>query len=187
MTDVPHQTSTDLPALCPTIKDKTNTLCDMRLTVNDLLAQMVYEGGVKVISDDGKTFTFDSPDGVAWLQMYVDMVKAGTVDKTVLVTDQDRTGLDLFTSGQAAFYATGPNLIRDVRANNPGLYGYLGVAPGPVGKSRRAGQGPDVHLGQGRHQVPERLHRPGPVLHQPEEHARVREDRGRLSLDPGFL
>src|SRR5215216_2791054 len=54
------------------------------LTVNDLLAQMVYEGGVKVISDDGKTFTFDSPDGVAWLQMYVDMVAADTVDKTVL-------------------------------------------------------------------------------------------------------
>ena len=114
-----------LPALCKTIKEKTGTLCDIRLTVNDLLAQMVYEGGVKVISDDGKTFTFDSPEAVAWLQMYVDMVKAGTVDKTVLVTDQDRVGLDLFTSGKAAFYQTGPNLIRDVRANNPGLYGYL--------------------------------------------------------------
>ena len=30
------------------------------------------------INDDGKAFTFNSPDGVAWLQMYVDMVKAGT-------------------------------------------------------------------------------------------------------------
>jgi putative chitobiose transport system substrate-binding protein len=130
-----------LPAFCKTIKEKTKTLCDIRLTVNDLLAQMVYEGGVKVISDDGKTFTFDSPDGVAWLQMYVDMVKAGTVDKTVLVTDQDRTGLDLFTSGKAAFYATGPNLIRDVRANNPGLYGYLAVVPAPVGKSGVIGKG----------------------------------------------
>ncbi len=130
-----------LPAFCKTIKEKTKTLCDIRLTVNDLLAQMVYEGGVKVISDDGKTFTFDSLDGVAWLQMYVDMVKAGTVDKTVLVTDQDRTGLDLFTSGKAAFYATGPNLIRDVRANNPGLYGYLAVVPAPVGKSGVIGKG----------------------------------------------
>jgi ABC-type glycerol-3-phosphate transport system substrate-binding protein len=124
-----------LPALCKTIKEKTGTLCDIRLTVSDLLAQMVYEGGVKVISDDGKTFTFDSQEAVDWLQMYVDMVKAGTVDKTVLVTDQDRTGLDLFTSGKAAFYQTGPNLIRDVRANNPGLYGYLDVVPQPVGKS----------------------------------------------------
>jgi ABC-type glycerol-3-phosphate transport system substrate-binding protein len=130
-----------LPALCKTIKAKTGTLCDIRLTVNDLLSQMVYEGGVKVISDDGKTFTFDTPDAVAWLQMYVDMVKDGTVDRTVLVTDQDRTGLDLFTSGKAAFYQTGPNLIRDVRQNNPGLYGYLATVPAPVGKSGVLGKG----------------------------------------------
>jgi putative chitobiose transport system substrate-binding protein len=132
---------TDLPALCATIKEKTGTLCDIRLTVNDLISQMVYEGNVKPISDDGKSFTFDSADAVAWLQQYVDMVKAGTVDKTVLVTDQDRVGLDLFTSGKAAFYATGPNLIREVRANNPGLYGYLGVVPAPVGKSGVIGKG----------------------------------------------
>jgi putative chitobiose transport system substrate-binding protein len=132
---------TDLPALCATVKAKTGTLCDIRLTVNDLISQMVYEGNVKPISDDGKSFTFDSADAVAWLQQYVDMVKAGTVDKTVLVTDQDRVGLDLFTSGKAAFYATGPNLIREVRANNPGLYGYLGVVPSPVGKSGVIGKG----------------------------------------------
>jgi ABC-type glycerol-3-phosphate transport system substrate-binding protein len=131
----------ELPAFCQTIKDKTGTLCDIRLTVNDLLAQMTYEGGVQVIDDEGTAFTFDSPDAVAWLQMYVDMVNAGTVDKTVLVTDQDRVGLDLFTSGQAAFYNTGPNLIREVRANNPALYGYLGVVPAPVGKSGIVGKG----------------------------------------------
>jgi len=130
-----------LPALCKTIKDKTGTLCNIRLTVNDLLAQMVYEGGVKVISDDGKAFTFDSPEGVAWLQMYVDMVKDGTVDKTALTTTDDRVGLELFTSGKAAFYQTGPNLIREVRANNPGLYGYLAVVPAPVGKSGVLGKG----------------------------------------------
>jgi len=132
---------TDLPALCATIKEKTGTLCDIRLTVNDLISQMVYEGNVKPISEDGTSFTFDSADAVAWLQQYVDMVKAGTVDKTVLVTDQDRVGLDLFTTGKAAFYATGPNLIREVRKNNPGLYGYLGVVPAPVGKSGVIGKG----------------------------------------------
>jgi len=130
-----------LPALCKTIKEKTNTLCDIRLTVNDLLSQMVYEGNVKVISDDGKQFTFDSPEAVAWLQMYVDMVSDGTVDKTVLMAEQDRTGLDLFVSGKAAFYQTGPNLIREVRANNPGLYGYLAVVQAPVGKSGVVGKG----------------------------------------------
>jgi putative chitobiose transport system substrate-binding protein len=135
------KTIQELPALCKTIKEKTNTLCDIRLTVTDLLAQMVYEGGVDVINDDGSAFTFDSPEAVAWLQLYIDMVKDGTVDLTALVTDDDRVGLDLFSTGQAAFYATGPNLIREVRANNPGLYGYLAVVPAPVGLSGVAGKG----------------------------------------------
>jgi len=129
-----------IPALCKTIKDKTDKLCDIRLTVTDLLSQMVYEGNVKVIGDDGK-FAFNSADAVAWLNMYKSMVDQKTVDRNALITDQDRVGLDLFTSGEAPFYATGPNLIREVRTNNPGLYGWLAVQPSPLGKSGVAGKG----------------------------------------------
>lgn len=130
-----------LPALCQTIKDKTGNVCDLRLTVNDLLSQMVYEGNVKVISDDGKTFTFDSPEAVKWLQMYVGMVKAGTVDNTALTTSDDRVGLLIFSAGQAPFYQTGPNLIREVKSNNATLYGDLAVVPAPVGASGVIGKG----------------------------------------------
>ena len=130
-----------LPAICQTIKDKTGALCDLRLTVNDLLAQMVYEGDVKVLADDGKSFTFDSPEGVTWLQMYVDMVKAGTVDQAALTTQDDRVGLLIFSAGQAPFYQTGPNLIREVKSNNASLYEDLAVVPAPVGKSGVVGKG----------------------------------------------
>ena len=130
-----------IPAICATIKEKTGSLCDLRLTVNDLLAQMTYEGGVKVLSDDGKRFTFDSPEGVAWLQTYVDMVKAGTVDTAALTTQDDRVGLLIFSAGQAPFYQTGPNLIREVKSNNSSLYEDLAVVPAPVGKSGVVGKG----------------------------------------------
>jgi putative chitobiose transport system substrate-binding protein len=135
------KTVAELPALCAAIKEKGNSVCDLRLTVNDLLAQMVYEGGVKVIADDGKAFTFDSPDAVTWLQMYVDMVKAGSVDTTALTTKDDRVGLLIFSAGQAPFYQTGPNLIREVKSNNATLYGDLAVVPAPVGKSGVLGKG----------------------------------------------
>jgi putative chitobiose transport system substrate-binding protein len=131
----------ELPALCQTLKDKANVVCDLRLTVNDLLSQMVYEGNVKVINDDGSAFTFDSPEAVSWLQMYVDMVKAGTVDNTALTTKDDRVGLLIFSAGQAPFYQTGPNLIREVKANNAQLYEDLAIAPAPVGKSGVLGKG----------------------------------------------
>jgi putative chitobiose transport system substrate-binding protein len=130
-----------LPQVCATIKEKTGSLCTIRLTVNDLLAQMTYEGGVDVINDAGDAFTFDSADGVAWLQMYVDMVKAGTVDNTALTTQDDRVGLLIFSAGQSPFYATGPNLIREVKANNETLYNDLAVMPSPVGKSGVLGKG----------------------------------------------
>ena len=130
-----------VPAVCKTIKEKTGTLCDLRLTVNDLLAQMTYEGGVKVLADDGKSFTFDSPEGVAWLQTYVQMVKDGTVDTAALTTQDDRVGLLIFSAGQAPFYQTGPNLIREVKSNNSGLYADLAVVPAPVGKSGVVGKG----------------------------------------------
>jgi ABC-type glycerol-3-phosphate transport system substrate-binding protein len=135
------KTVEELPAVCATIKEKTGSLCTIRLTVNDLLAQMTYEGGVKVINDDGTAFTFDSPEGVAWLQLYVDMVKAGTVDNTALTTQDDRVGLLIFSAGQSPFYASGPNLIREVKANNETLYNDLAVAPSPVGKSGVLGKG----------------------------------------------
>jgi ABC-type glycerol-3-phosphate transport system substrate-binding protein len=130
-----------LPAICKTLHEKANTVCDIRLTVNDLIAQMVYEGNVKPISDDGKKFTFDSPEAVKWLTMYRDMVAAGTVDNGILTTTDDRVGLLLFSSGQAPFYATGLNLIRDVKANNSQLYNSLAVAPAPVGASGVVGKG----------------------------------------------
>jgi putative chitobiose transport system substrate-binding protein len=129
-----------IPQLCQTLLDKAKTVCDIRLTVNDLLAQMVYEGNVKPLDSAGK-FAFNSPEGVAWLQMYVDMVKAGTVDNTTLTTTDDRTGLLLFSAGQAPFYLTGPNLIREVKTNNSTLYNDLAVATAPLGKSNVTGKG----------------------------------------------
>lgn len=125
----------EIPALCQTIVDETGILCDIRLTVADYLAQMTYEGGVDVISEDGSEFTFDSQEAVDWLQVYVDMVEGGIVDRAALTTADDRVALELFTSGQAPFYQTGPQLIREVKDSNPELYENLAIAPFPIGRS----------------------------------------------------
>ena len=131
----------DLPALCKTILDKTQTVCTIRLTMTDLLAQMVYEGNVKVYNADKTAFAFNSPEGVAWLQMYVDMVAAGTVDTEVLTTEVDRIALNAFSAGTSAFYAAGPNLARVVKDTNATLYGNLAMVPTPLGLSGVAGKG----------------------------------------------
>jgi putative chitobiose transport system substrate-binding protein len=135
------KTFDELPGICKTILDKTGTVCDIRLSVNDLLAQMTYEEGVKILSADGKKFAFDSPEAVNWLKRYVQMVNDKSVDNGILLAAEDRTGLLLFSSGQAAFWQTAPNLIRDVKKNNATLYNDIAVVPAPVGKSGVVGKG----------------------------------------------
>jgi putative chitobiose transport system substrate-binding protein len=131
------KTIAGLPDLCTAIAKTSGTVCDIRLTVDDYLSQMAYEGGVKILSDDGKAFTFASPEAAKWVQMYADMVKATppTVDTDALTSSNDRVALLLFSAGQAAFYQTGPQLIRVVKENNPDLYSNLQLAPLPLGAS----------------------------------------------------
>ena len=74
---------------------------------------MAYEGGVNVMNEDGTEFTFDSAEAVAWLQMYVDMVAAGTVDTDALTTALDRVALLIFSAGQA-------RVLPDWAAAHPG-------------------------------------------------------------------
>ena len=107
--------------------------------------------------------------------MYVDMVKAGTVDNTVLTTSDDRVGLNAFSAGAAPFYATGPNLARHGQGHQRHPVRQPRHGPAAARQVRRGGQGPDVDLGQEGHQVPERVHRARAVLHQPAEHGRVRQ------------
>ena len=73
--------------------------------------------------------------------MYVDMVKAGSVDNTILTTPDDRVGLNAFAAGNAPFYLTGPNLARTVKDQNATLYENLAMVPAPLGKSNVTGKG----------------------------------------------
>ena len=87
--------------------------------------------------------------------------------------------------GRPPFYATGPNLIRDVKDQQR----RPSTATSAWSRSRSAspassGKGLMSHLRQGRHQVPERVHGARPVLHQPAVDGRVRQDRSRSTRRP---
>lgn len=124
-----------LKQVCQTLKEKANAQCGLRLNADNLLSDMAYQGNVKVLSDDKKTFTFDSPEGVAWLQYWADMVKNDLTARDLILAKEDRPGLERFSAGQLPFYATGPQLIRVIKENNPSLYPKLAIAPVALGKS----------------------------------------------------
>jgi putative chitobiose transport system substrate-binding protein len=135
--DMLPKTFDEQKSFCLDFFEKSGTPCALRMQTDNLLQTIAYEGGVEVMNADGSAFSFDSPEAVQWLQDYVDLNNAGAIHKDiVLLNSADvRIGLERFTSGQAPFYVTGPQLIRVVRESNPGLYGYLAMVPRAVGRS----------------------------------------------------
>lgn len=133
MEDMPKDFD-QLMQVCKTIKETTGIPCGLRMRADNLLMDMAYQGGVQVMNEEGTAFTFDSPEAVEWLNYWAEMIKNDYTARDILLAD-DRAGLERFTTGQMPFYVTGPQLIRVVRENNPGLYGYLDIAPQAVGKS----------------------------------------------------
>ena len=101
--------STDLPALCKTILDKTGTVCAIRLTVSDLLAADGLRGRRQGLST---TTARPSPSTRprAWrgCRCTSTWSRPAPSTTTVLTTDDDRVGLNAFSAGAAPFYADRP-------------------------------------------------------------------------------
>jgi putative chitobiose transport system substrate-binding protein len=125
----------ELRQVCQTLVDQANTQCGLRLNADNILSDMAYQGGVQVMNEDGTEFTFNSPEGVEWLQYWADMVKNNLTARDLILAAEDRPGLERFSAGQLPFYATGPQLIRIIKENNPNLYPKLAISPVPVGES----------------------------------------------------
>jgi multiple sugar transport system substrate-binding protein len=75
------------------------------LTVNFL--ELLYSGGGKVLSDDGKSVEIDSPEGEQALAFMADGIKNGSVPKAV-TTYQEEESRRAFEAGNATFMRNWP-------------------------------------------------------------------------------
>ncbi|MET9375875.1 sugar ABC transporter substrate-binding protein [Streptomyces sp. NPDC002992] len=76
--------------------------------------------GVKLMSDDGTRFTFNTPEAAAVLDTYRAAFKEGLLPKDVL-TETYAGNTKLFSSGTAAWTTAGGNYITSLATDNPGL------------------------------------------------------------------
>jgi multiple sugar transport system substrate-binding protein len=91
----------------------------------------VPQAGGKVISDDGRTSGYDSPETIKGIQFWVDLVNKYHASPNLQQTT-DTDPLSLFTSGKVAMYYGGswdPVAIAEV----PAAKAFTGVAPLPKG------------------------------------------------------
>jgi multiple sugar transport system substrate-binding protein len=84
--------------------------------------------GVKIVSDDGKKFVFNTPEAAAVLDKYRDAYKAGYLPNDILT--QDYLGNSkLFTQGKVAWTTGGGSAIVDFQKDNPSLKGKVVASP----------------------------------------------------------
>ncbi|WP_137990865.1 ABC transporter substrate-binding protein [Streptomyces vilmorinianum] len=76
--------------------------------------------GVKLMSEDGESFTFNTPEAAAVLDTYRDAFKEGLLPQDVL-TETYAGNTKLFTSGTAAWTTAGGNYITSLATDNPSL------------------------------------------------------------------
>lgn len=76
--------------------------------------------GVKLMSDDGTRFTFNTPEAAAVLDTYRGAFKEGLLPRDVL-TETYAGNTKLFSSGTAAWTTAGGNYITSLATDNPSL------------------------------------------------------------------
>ena len=90
----------------------------------------LVQNGVDILSADGTEPAFNTPEGVAALQTYVDAVENRAVSQDAINFDYQKAIGD-FAGGQDAMLVTGPQFLRTVESDGPDVYANLGLAPYP--------------------------------------------------------
>ncbi|RUR72964.1 ABC transporter substrate-binding protein [Chlorogloeopsis fritschii PCC 9212] len=135
-------TYTELAKIAQQIKDKTGKYAFFVTFVpqdsGEVLESFV-QMGVNLVDAEGKA-AFNSPQGKAAFQYWVDLYKKGLLPKEVL-TQGHRHAIELYQAGETALLASGPEFLKQISKNAPAIAKYSDIAPqitGDTGKKNVA-------------------------------------------------
>ncbi|MDF5709018.1 MAG: sugar ABC transporter substrate-binding protein [Nostoc sp. S4] len=138
----PPATYAELAQIAQQIKDKTGKYAFFVTFVpqdsGEVLESFV-QMGVTLIDAQGKA-AFNSPQGKAAFQYWVDLYKKGLLPKEAL-TQGHRHAIDLYQSGETVFLASGPEFLKAIANNAPKIAQASEIAPqltGDTGKKNVA-------------------------------------------------
>jgi putative chitobiose transport system substrate-binding protein len=141
ITKVPS-TYTELTQAAQQIKDKTGKYAFFVTFVpqdSGEVMESFVQMGVNLVDAEGKA-AFNSPQGKAAFQYWVDLYKKGLLPKEVL-TQGHRHAIDLYQSGETAFLASGGEFLKTIATNAPKIAATSVTAPqitGDTGKKNVA-------------------------------------------------
>ena len=138
----PPATYAELAQAAKQIKEKTGKYAFFATVVpedsGEILESFV-QMGVQLVDRQGKA-AFNTPQGKAAFQYWVEMYKNGWIPKEVL-TEGHRHAIDLYQQGQTAILASGAEFLKTIEKNAPSIAQVSASAPqitGDTGKKNVA-------------------------------------------------
>ncbi|MBD1213736.1 MAG: sugar ABC transporter substrate-binding protein [Dolichospermum circinale Clear-D4] len=132
----PPVTYAELAQMAQQIKDKTGKYAFFATFVpqdsGEVLESLV-QMGVTLVNAQGKA-GFNTPQGKAAFQYWVDLYKKGLLPKESL-TQGHRHAIDLYQSGETAFLASGPEFLKTIANNAPKVALASAIAPQITGNT----------------------------------------------------
>ncbi|MFB7084914.1 ABC transporter substrate-binding protein [Streptomyces sp. NPDC056296] len=84
--------------------------------------------GVPIVDEDGETWTFNTPEAVAYLEKLVKAYKGGTYPKDSLTQDHSKE-TEAYQGGRIGLFPSGPNFLAIIKENAPEIAEATGVGP----------------------------------------------------------
>ncbi|MBP5971989.1 sugar ABC transporter substrate-binding protein [Brasilonema sp. CT11] len=129
-------TYAELAQAAQQIKDKTGKYAFFVTFVPQDAAEVLeslVQMGVTLVDAEGKA-AFNSPQGKAAFQYWVDLYKKGLIPKETL-TQGHRRAVDLYQAGETAFLFSGGEFLENINKNAPGIAKVSAIAPQVTGET----------------------------------------------------
>ncbi|MBW4627765.1 MAG: extracellular solute-binding protein [Brasilonema octagenarum HA4186-MV1] len=129
-------TYAELAQAAQQIKDKTGKYAFFVTFVPQDAAEVLeslVQMGVTLVDAEGKA-AFNSPQGKAAFQYWVDLYKKGLIPKETL-TQGHRRAVDLYQAGETAFLFSGGEFLDNINKNAPSIAKVSAIAPQVTGET----------------------------------------------------
>ena len=132
----PPTTYQELAEVAQEIKDKTGKYAFFVTFVPDdsgEVLESLVQMGVKLVDDEGNA-AFDTPEGLAAFQYWVDLYQKELLPKEVL-TQGHRYAIELYQAGETALLSSGAEFLKAIANNAPAISAVSASAPQITGET----------------------------------------------------
>lgn len=130
--NTPVGTLEQLVSTATTIKQNTGVYGYYPNVLGQGMLYRFLEAGLPVLSEDGFTAVFNSPQHVAYLEQQINLMRQDIFPSEALLTGYGGA-IERYQSGNLAMLVTGPQFLTRIKETSPQVYANTEVSPYPLG------------------------------------------------------